>query len=52
MAQRRVTAMRDITSSGADVLYDALRLSGGNQRVLLHRSRSRVRAAPEVHLDG
>jgi hypothetical protein len=27
-------------------------LSGGDQRVLLHRSRWRVRAALEVHLDG
>jgi DNA-directed RNA polymerase specialized sigma24 family protein len=47
-----VTAMRDIAGLGADEVCDALGLSGGNQRVLLDRARSRVRAALEVHLDG
>jgi RNA polymerase sigma-70 factor, ECF subfamily len=52
VAQRRVIAMRDIAGLGADEVCDALGLSAGNQRVLLHRARSRVRAALEVHLDG
>ncbi len=52
MAQRRVTAMRDIAGLGADEVCDALDLSGGNHRVLLHGSRWRVRAALEVPLDG
>jgi DNA-directed RNA polymerase specialized sigma24 family protein len=30
---------------------DALEITDGNQRVLLHRARSRVRAALEVYLD-
>jgi DNA-directed RNA polymerase specialized sigma24 family protein len=52
VAQRRVTAMRDIAGLGADEVCDALGLCGGDQRVLLHRSRWRVRAPLEVHLDG
>jgi RNA polymerase sigma-70 factor (ECF subfamily) len=52
VAPRRVIAMRDIAGLGADEVCDALGLSAGNQRVLLHRARSRVRAALEVHLDG
>ena len=51
-AQRRVITMRDIAGLSADEVCDALGLSAGNQRVLLHRARSRVRAALEVHLDG
>jgi RNA polymerase sigma-70 factor (ECF subfamily) len=30
---------------------DALEISDGNQRVLLHRARSKVRAALEEYLD-
>ena len=52
VAQRRVIAMRDIAGLGADEVCDALGLSAGNERVPLHRARSRVRAALEVHLDG
>jgi RNA polymerase sigma-70 factor, ECF subfamily len=51
-AQRRVIAIRDIAGYGADEVCDALELSAGNQRVLLHRARSQVRAALERHLDG
>src|ERR671914_1142616 len=51
-AQRRVITMRDIAGLSADDVCEALGLSDGNQRVLLHRARSRVRAALEVHLDG
>ena len=51
-AQRTVITMRDVAGFSADEVRDALDLSAGNQRVLLHRARSRVRAALERHLDG
>jgi RNA polymerase sigma-70 factor, ECF subfamily len=51
-AQRTVIAMRDLAGCSADEVCDALDVSPGNQRVLLHRARSRVRAALERHLDG
>jgi RNA polymerase sigma-70 factor, ECF subfamily len=51
-SQRAVIAMRDIAGCGADEVCDALEVSAGNQRVLLHRARSHVRAALERHLDG
>jgi len=49
--QRRVITMRDIVGFSADDVCAALTLSPNHQRVLLHRARSRVRAALEVHLD-
>jgi RNA polymerase sigma-70 factor (ECF subfamily) len=51
-AQRRVITMRDVAGYSADEVSEALEISPGNQRVLLHRARSRVRAALERHLDG
>jgi RNA polymerase sigma-70 factor (ECF subfamily) len=51
-AQRAVIAMRDIAGFNAEEVCDALEVSAGHQRVLLHRARSRVRAALERHLDG
>jgi RNA polymerase sigma-70 factor (ECF subfamily) len=51
-AQRIVITMRDIAGYSADEVCDALTVSAGNQRVLLHRARSHVRAALERHLDG
>jgi RNA polymerase sigma-70 factor, ECF subfamily len=46
--QRAVITLRDVQGwDGADVC-DALELSEGNQRVLLHRARSRVRAQLEA----
>jgi RNA polymerase sigma-70 factor (ECF subfamily) len=50
-AQRAVITMRDVEGCGPEEVCDALGLSDGNQRVLLHRARSRVRAALERHLD-
>ena len=50
--QRSVIAMRDIQGCGPEDVCSVLEISGGNQRVLLHRARSRVRAALEKHLDG
>jgi RNA polymerase sigma-70 factor, ECF subfamily len=49
--QRAVIAMRDVAGCGAEEVCAELGLSEGNQRVLLHRARSRVRAALERHLD-
>jgi RNA polymerase sigma-70 factor (ECF subfamily) len=51
-AQQSVIAMRDIAGCSAEEVCDALDVSASNQRVLLHRARSRVRAALERHLDG
>ena len=51
-AQRTVITMRDVQGCGPDEVCAALEVSDGNQRVLLHRARSRVRAALERHFDG
>ncbi len=50
VAQRTVLALRDVEGWPAEEVCAALELSAGNQRVLLHRARSRVRAAIEAHL--
>jgi RNA polymerase sigma-70 factor (ECF subfamily) len=49
-AQQTVIRMRDIEGCSAEEVCATLDVSEGNQRVLLHRARSRVRAALEVHL--
>jgi RNA polymerase sigma-70 factor (ECF subfamily) len=51
-AQRQVITLRDISGFSSEEVCDALDVSAGNQRVLLHRARSRVRAALEGHLGG
>lgn len=51
-AQRTVIAMRDVEGCGPEEVCETLEISEGNQRVLLHRARSRVRAAVEEHRDG
>ena len=51
-AQQTVIRMRDVEGYSSEEVCDALDVSEGNQRVLLHRARSRVRAALEEHLDG
>jgi RNA polymerase sigma-70 factor (ECF subfamily) len=48
--QREIILLRDVDGWSPDEVCDALGLSEGNQRVLLHRARSRVRAALEEHL--
>jgi RNA polymerase sigma-70 factor (ECF subfamily) len=50
--QRSVISMRDIHGWAAEEVCAALDLSPGNQRLLLHRARSRVRAVLERHFDG
>jgi len=50
--QAQVIAMRDIAGFTPDEVSTMLGVSRGNQRILLHRARSRVRAALERHIDG
>jgi RNA polymerase sigma-70 factor (ECF subfamily) len=49
-AQRAVISLRDIEGWDAEEVCNALTLSETNQRVLLHRARSAVRAALESYL--
>jgi RNA polymerase sigma-70 factor (ECF subfamily) len=48
--QRRVIELRDVEGVSAEETRELLDLSEGNQRVLLHRARSRVRDALERYL--
>jgi RNA polymerase sigma-70 factor, ECF subfamily len=50
-AQRAVLVLRDVEGLTAAEACQLLGLTEGNQRVLLHRGRSRVRAALERYLD-
>ncbi len=49
-AQRTVITLRDLEGWDAEDTRNALEISETNQRVLLHRARSKVRAALEEHL--
>ncbi len=49
--QRDVIVLRDIQGYSAEEARNALDISETNQRVLLHRARSKVRAALEEELD-
>ena len=51
-AQQAVIRMRDVDGWTGEEVCAALNISPGNQRVLLHRARSQVRAALERHIDG
>ena len=48
--QREVILLRDVNGWSPEDVCDALGVSDGNQRVLLHRARSRVRTALEEQL--
>ena len=50
--QRAVITLRDIEGWSSDEVRNALDLSEVNQRVLLHRARSKVRRALEDYLGG
>jgi RNA polymerase sigma-70 factor, ECF subfamily len=50
-AQQAVIRMRDLQGLSSDEVCEILELSQANQRVLLHRARSRVRGALEGHFD-
>ena len=46
-AQRTVIALRDVEGWSSEEVCEALEISSGNQRILLHRARNRVRDAIE-----
>jgi RNA polymerase sigma-70 factor (ECF subfamily) len=50
--QREVLVLRDVDGLTSDEVCDVLDISEGNQRVLLHRGRSRLRTALEAELGG
>jgi RNA polymerase sigma-70 factor (ECF subfamily) len=49
--QQTVITLRDLEGWAADEVCNALEVSETNQRVLLHRARSKVRRALEVHFE-
>ena len=49
-AQRAVLVLRDVEGLDSDEVADALGITAGNERVLLHRARSRVRNELEGYL--
>ena len=48
--QKAVITLRDVQGWSAEEVRNALDLSETNQRVLLHRARSKVRSALEEYL--
>jgi RNA polymerase sigma-70 factor, ECF subfamily len=48
-AQRTVIALRDVEGWSSQEVREALEISAGNQRILLHRARNRVRNAIESY---
>lgn len=50
-AQREVITLRDVEGASSEDVCNVLGITETNQRVLLHRARSRVRAALERHLE-
>jgi len=51
-SQREVVVLRDVHGFTAEETCTVLQISEVNQRVLLHRGRSKVRRALELHLTG
>jgi len=49
--QRLVITLRDIAGLEPEEVCETLAITDGNQRVLLHRARARVRARLEEHFD-
>jgi RNA polymerase sigma-70 factor (ECF subfamily) len=50
-SQREVITLRDVEGWSSEEVRNALEISETNQRVLLHRARSKVRGAIERHLN-
>jgi RNA polymerase sigma-70 factor, ECF subfamily len=46
-AQRTVISLRDVEGWSSEEVCEALEITAGNQRILLHRARTKVRAAIE-----
>jgi RNA polymerase sigma-70 factor (ECF subfamily) len=49
--QRTVITLRDVQGWSSDDVRNVLDLSETNQRVILHRARSKVRRALEAYLE-
>jgi RNA polymerase sigma-70 factor (ECF subfamily) len=49
--QQAVLTLRDVEGLSSDEVCELLALSPGNQRVLLHRARSRLRASLESYME-
>jgi RNA polymerase sigma-70 factor (ECF subfamily) len=49
-SQRAVITMRDVEGLPSEEVAEILDITEGNERVLLHRARSKVRRAIEEHL--
>ena len=50
--QQLVMTLRDVIGCRPEEVCEALGISAGNERVLLHRARVRVRAELERYFDG
>jgi RNA polymerase sigma-70 factor (ECF subfamily) len=51
-AQQVVLGLRDVDGWSAEQVCEALEITPGNQRVLLHRARARLRGALESYMEG
>ncbi len=51
-AQQEVIRLRDIDGCTSEEVCELLGITAGNQRVLLHRARSKVRGQLELHIRG
>ncbi len=47
--QRQVVVLRDMEGLSGDEVCELLEISAGNQRILLHRGRARLREILEIH---
>lgn len=52
LVQRSVVMLRDAQEWTSEEVCEALGITAANQRVLLHRGRSKLRRALEVHFEG
>ncbi len=50
--QRLVLTLRDVLGHSSDEVCELLEISQANQRVLLHRARTAVRAGLATYLEG